>query len=136
MIDEDWWFGDKHAGHILLLAEGGFQWQVLVNILREDGLYPGQLLRKTINTNAADQYLLKRVHFVVADTPGKFQAVKMYARGLVLPVGEENETKTPSLNVSADDKPGEVVERLKDILRRPDKWGPIHAYLRGGRFWR
>lgn len=136
MGDEDWWFGDKHSGRILLLAEGSFRWQLLADSLNSDCLKATQLLRKNINLNVEDQYLMKRVDYVVADTPGKWQAVQMFARGIVLPEGVVNETKTPSLTVKKDDEPGEVLERLKAILRRPDKWGPIHAYLRGGRLWR
>lgn len=137
MDDEDWLFGDKLAGRILLLADrNGFAWQVFADRLHEEGLKASQLLRRPINYNVADQYVMKRIEHVIADTPGRYEAVLMFARGIVFPDGVVNETKTPSLTVTEDDNPGDVLERFKDILRRPDKWGPIHAYLRGGRFWR
>ena len=135
--DEDWWYGDKHLGRLLLVADSnGFAWQRLADFMNEDGLKASQLLRKQVNYNVADQYVMKRVEHIVADTPGRYEAVLMFARGVIFPDGVLNPTRTPSLTVTKDDDPGEVLERFKDILRRLDKWGPIHAYLRGGRFWR
>jgi ADP-heptose:LPS heptosyltransferase len=96
--NEEWFFGDKHSGRIILEPHvkntftvnkqwGWDRWQKLAHLLEAGGLRATQLMPKALNPHYHDIPMLRGVEVMVTDTFRKAAAVLAFARGAVLPEG-------------------------------------------------